>query len=168
MISQFFSVSRSTFIVTCVVLTHQWHVLFSFAFDLSSLQREWIDFCCYLRGFNASVACLALFSIDFSLTVVVNVRALSGPFSPSCWLIVVLFSATNVPVRMFNVPICNVPVRMFRFASKNVPVCNVPVRMFRFVFYAPQLWGIFSPAAISRVTRSILPLALSPMSLTNM
>ena len=55
-----------------------------YCFDFSSLRRELIDFRCYLRGFNASVASHAFFSIDFSLTVVVNVWALSGPFSPSC------------------------------------------------------------------------------------
>ncbi len=90
-----------------------------YCFDLSSLRRELIDFCCYLRGFNASAASHVFFSIDFSLTVVVNVWALSGPFSPSCWLICVLLS-----------------------------VANVLVMMFKFMFYAPQLWGMFSPAAM--------------------
>ena len=110
-----------------------------YCFDFSSLRRELIDFHCYLRGFNASVASHVFFSIDFSLTVVVNVWALSGPFSPCCCLICVLFS-----------------------------VINVLVMMFKFMFYAPQLWGMFSPAAISRVIRSSLPLALNPMSLTKM
>lgn len=109
-----------------------------YLFDHSSLPRELIDICCYLRGVNASVACLVFFSIDSSLTVVVNVRALSGPFSPCCCLILFCFSYQ----------------------------CSD--RMFGFMFYAPQLWGMFSPAAISRVIRSSLPLALSPMSLIKM
>jgi hypothetical protein len=110
-----------------------------YCFDFSSIRRELIDSCCYLRGFNAPVASHVFFSVDFSLAVVVNVWALSGPFSPSYWLICVLLSVTNVLVMMF-----------------------------KFVFYAPQLWGMLSPAAISRVIRSSLPLALSPMSLTKM
>ena len=65
-----------------------------YCFDFSSLRRELIDFRCYLRGFNASVASHVFFSIDFSLTVVVNVWASSGPFSPSRCLIFVLFSVT--------------------------------------------------------------------------
>ena len=97
--------------------------------------------------FNAPVASHVLFPLDLSRTVVVNVWALSGPFSPSHWLICVLFSVTNVQIECSD--------RMFN-------------RMFRFMFYAPQLWGMFSPAAISRVMRSSLPLALSPMSLTKM
>ena len=56
-----FSVSWSTFVATCVVLTHQWHVLCSFQLIASSL------------------------------TVVVNVWALSGPFSPCCCLILFCF-----------------------------------------------------------------------------
>ena len=32
-----------------------------YSFDHSSLQRELIDICCYLRGVNASVACLVFF-----------------------------------------------------------------------------------------------------------
>ena len=36
------------------------------------------------------------FLVDFSRTVVVNVWALSGPFSPSCGLVFALFSVTNV------------------------------------------------------------------------
>ena len=110
-----------------------------YCFDYSSLRRELIDSCCYLRGFNAPVASHVSFSIDFGLTVVVNVWALSGPFSPSYWLVYVLISATNVLVIMF-----------------------------KFMFYAPQLWGMFNPAAISCVIRSSLPLALSPMSFTKM
>ncbi len=50
----------------------------------SSLRRELIDFCRYLRGFNAPVASHVFFSFDLSRTVVVNVWALSEPFSPSC------------------------------------------------------------------------------------
>ena len=100
-----------------------------YLFDHSSLPRELIDICCYLRGVNASVACLVFFSIDSSLTVVVNVWALSGPFSPIYRLILFCFSVTNVLVIMF-----------------------------RIMFYAPQLWGMFSPAAISHVIRSSLPL----------
>ena len=78
------------------------------SFDHSSLSRELIDICCYLRGFNASVACLVFILIDFSRTVVVNVWALSGPFSPSC-LILVLFSVTNFSYQ-FQLPMfrCNV------------------------------------------------------------
>ncbi len=93
-------------------LPHHLNVRFSFSygrsshffsvvrylFDHSSLQRELIDICCYLRGVNASVACLVFFSIDSGLTVVVNVWALSGPFSPCCCLIFVLFSVTNVQI----------------------------------------------------------------------
>jgi hypothetical protein len=51
-----------------------------------------IDICCYLRGFNASVACLVFILIDFSRTVVVNVWALSGPFSPNCVFVWFVFS----------------------------------------------------------------------------
>ncbi len=118
--------------------SHLLHVGY-YCFDFSSLQRELIDFYCYLRGFNASVVSHVFFSIDFSLTVVVNVWALSGPFSPSCWVVCILFSVTNVLFMMY-----------------------------KFMFYAPQLWGMSSPAAISRVIRSNLPLALSPMSLAKM
>ncbi len=91
-----------------------------YCFDFSSLRREIIDFCCYLHGFNVPVVSHVSIPIDFSLTVVVNVWALSGPFSPSCWLVYVLFSATNVLVVIF-----------------------------KFMFYVPQLWDMFSPAAIS-------------------
>ena len=80
-----------------------------YSFDHSSLQRELIDICCYLRGVNASVACLVFFSIDSSLTVVVNVRALSGPFSPCCCLILFCFTYQ----------------------------CSDSDRMFGFMFYAP-------------------------------
>ncbi len=109
LISHPFSVSWSTFVATCEVLTHQWHVLFSFQLTLALPWWLTLGLC------------------------------LDQSFSPSCWLIFVLFSATNVLVTMF-----------------------------RFMFYAPQLWGMFSLEAISRVIRSSLPLALSPMSLTKM
>ena len=99
---------------------------------------------------NASVASHVFFSIDSSLIVVVNVRALSGPFSPYFCLICVLFSVTNVQIECSD--LCSV----FSYQCSDG------------MFYAPQLWGMFSPAAISRVIRSSLPLALSPMSLTKM
>jgi hypothetical protein len=81
--------------------------------------------------------------IGFSRNVVVNAWALPGPFSPSYWLTCILFSVTNVQTECSD-------------------------SLFRFMFYAPQLWGMFNPAAISRVMRSSLPLALSPMSLAKM
>lgn len=102
-----FSVSWSTFVATCVVLTHQWHVLCSF--QLTVALPWWLTF----------GLCL-----DHLVLVVV-------------WFCFV-----------------------FSYQCSD--------RMFRFMFYAPQLWGMFSPAAISRVIRSSLPLALSPMSLIKM
>ena len=76
------SLRREVFLCSFSYMSSSHFFSVRYSFDHSSLQRELIDICCYLRGFNASVACLVFFSIDSSLTVVVNVRALSGPFSP--------------------------------------------------------------------------------------
>jgi hypothetical protein len=82
-----------------------------YSFDHSSLPCELIDICCYLRGVNASVACLVFFSIDSSLTVVVNVWALSGPFSPCCCFDFVLF---QLPMFSFSYQ-CSVSVTNVQF-----------------------------------------------------
>jgi len=116
-----------------------------YSFDHSSLPCELIDICCYLRGVNASVACLVFFSIDSSLTVVVNVWALSGPFSPCyCFDFVLL----QLPMFRWNVqvyvlsstvmgnvqPCCDFSRDAIQLApsiESNVPHQDVIVQMFR-------------------------------------
>ena len=136
-----------------------------YSIDHSSLPCELIDICCYLRGVNASVACLVFFSIDSSLTVVVNVWALSGPFSPCCCLILFCFSyqcsvsVTNVqfqlPMFRWNVqvyvlsstvmgnvqPCCDFSRDAIQLApsiESNVPYQDVIVQMFRRYSSSPQ------------------------------
>ena len=123
-----------------------------YSFDHSSLPCELIDICCYLRGVNASVACLVFFSIDSSLTVVVNVWALPGPFSPCCCFDFVLFQLPmfrwNVQVYvlsstvMGNVqPCCDFSRDAIQLApsiESNVPYQDVIIHMFRRYSSSPQ------------------------------
>ena len=116
-----------------------------YLFDHSSLPRELIDIYCYLRGVNASVACLVFFSIDSSLTVVVNVWALSGPFSPCCCLILFCFQLpmfrSNVQIYVLRSTVvgnvqssCDFSRDTIQLApsiESNVPYQDVIVQMFR-------------------------------------
>ena len=101
---------------------------------------------------NASVASHVFFSIDSSLTVVVNVWALSGPFSPCCCFGFVLFQLPmfrwNVKVYvlsstvMGNVqPCCDFSRDAIQLApsiESNVSYQDVIVHMFRRYSSSPQ------------------------------
>ena len=122
-----------------------------YLFDHSSLPCELIDFCCYLRGFNASVVSHLFLLIDFSRIVVVNAWALSGPFSPIyqltlfCFQLPIVFSYQCSGFNVQNYVLRSTVVGNVQSSSdfsrdtiqlapsieSNVPYQDVIVQMFR-------------------------------------
>ena len=120
-------------------------------FDHSSLLCELIDFCCHLRGLNALVASHVFLLIDFSRTVVVNVWALSGPFSPIyqltlfCFQLPIVFSYYCPGRNVQSCVLCSTVVGNVQSSSdfsrdtiqlapsveSNVPYQDVIIQMFR-------------------------------------